>query len=518
MTSNPWDVDSLEAFTFFCCPECDYKSRESMLFEGHALKNHPMSFTFFGGQEEDYLEEDSDDKSRLYFDSENYIKSEPMDDYHHHLAEESSLKDDEENKIDIKKEFDQQKTPSKKESKPSTCLVCQEEFPTSIQMKRHRKSKHSGEVKCKTCHKTFTTYALLTNHTRNGKCDSKGEPSTCLVCQEVFPTTAMMKNHRKNQHPGSVQCRVCSVNFPNCRKLYDHHYKCHSSRIQCDLCSKTFVTSAVYRRHYENVHKAKEESKVYQCDKCSYNTIVERNLMQHQDRVHYEGPSSICPYCSKECGSRTSLSCHISSRHTHVRNTKTEAGSTFKCMICKDQPTFKNNSAYLLHYRFAHNDLPPECEGIEKVYCDQCGKWFASDYNLKIHVQTYHEGKYQPSKNGKRYACQLCEKTYSTKSNLDEHVLSVHEKNTPYECDLCPRKFGLQSKLRSHKSNVHTEAICEICKKDLPNKTDLSRHQMKVHGVVPKGAIQCPYCPLVFKIQSSLDKHVKNKHLDNMNL
>ena len=48
MPLNPWQVESLDAFNFLCCPECEYKSKEEEIFKSHALENHPQSSDFFG--------------------------------------------------------------------------------------------------------------------------------------------------------------------------------------------------------------------------------------------------------------------------------------------------------------------------------------------------------------------------------------------------------------------------------------------------------------------------------------
>lgn len=44
---NPWEVQSLQDFTFICCPECVYRSQDAESFECHALENHPKSLSFF---------------------------------------------------------------------------------------------------------------------------------------------------------------------------------------------------------------------------------------------------------------------------------------------------------------------------------------------------------------------------------------------------------------------------------------------------------------------------------------
>ena len=44
---NPWLVDSIQAFAFFNCPECQVKTKDENYFQDHALQNHPLSFEFF---------------------------------------------------------------------------------------------------------------------------------------------------------------------------------------------------------------------------------------------------------------------------------------------------------------------------------------------------------------------------------------------------------------------------------------------------------------------------------------
>ena len=48
MDSNPWQVNGIEEFSYFHCPECTFVAKEESLFQDHALENHPLSFGLFG--------------------------------------------------------------------------------------------------------------------------------------------------------------------------------------------------------------------------------------------------------------------------------------------------------------------------------------------------------------------------------------------------------------------------------------------------------------------------------------
>ena len=47
MAQNPWAVESIQAFYFLKCPECDFDTKEDNIFEYHATENHPLSFALF---------------------------------------------------------------------------------------------------------------------------------------------------------------------------------------------------------------------------------------------------------------------------------------------------------------------------------------------------------------------------------------------------------------------------------------------------------------------------------------
>ena len=44
---NPWVVENIEAFNFYCCPECDFQSKNGDYFKRHAMESHKKSKVFF---------------------------------------------------------------------------------------------------------------------------------------------------------------------------------------------------------------------------------------------------------------------------------------------------------------------------------------------------------------------------------------------------------------------------------------------------------------------------------------
>ena len=56
MDTNPWQVECVEVFSHFICPECPFLSKEKGFFQDHAEKKHPLSCALFGRK--DYEVED----------------------------------------------------------------------------------------------------------------------------------------------------------------------------------------------------------------------------------------------------------------------------------------------------------------------------------------------------------------------------------------------------------------------------------------------------------------------------
>ena len=78
---NPWEVDSLEAFSYLKCPECTYDTKNENNFKDHALETHPLSFEFFGKHfQEDELTLDDKTKSEIKIKEES-VEINPDIDY-----------------------------------------------------------------------------------------------------------------------------------------------------------------------------------------------------------------------------------------------------------------------------------------------------------------------------------------------------------------------------------------------------------------------------------------------------
>ena len=53
MDYNPWQVDTIQEFSYYKCPECSFEIQEEQFFQSHAVENHPLSYVFFGKNDEE---------------------------------------------------------------------------------------------------------------------------------------------------------------------------------------------------------------------------------------------------------------------------------------------------------------------------------------------------------------------------------------------------------------------------------------------------------------------------------
>ena len=77
---NPWVVESIEAFSFYCCPECDFKSKKEDRFKRHAIESHNKSKVFFITSKSENKTNNDDDSMDVETESEYQEEQENMED------------------------------------------------------------------------------------------------------------------------------------------------------------------------------------------------------------------------------------------------------------------------------------------------------------------------------------------------------------------------------------------------------------------------------------------------------
>ena len=262
---NPWSVANLDFYLYYCCPQCDHKSKTKPNFIDHAHAEHPESKVTLNdavvkkeisqepieikqefdaqegeghvetvleelkGEEEgpivNYNEQDFDDLDYDFYD-DNVADQDYIDDY-------DDQGDDQDFEPELKKPKKEVKQRKKRKPKeqikeeiiegPIQCYRCGEEFEDVASVKEHQTSKH--KVKSK-------------------KYYGKPRSHQCHVCQGMYETEDKLNNHSCNysqrniEELGENRCDICNQTFKWRDQLNNHNriYHVDEKKFACDQC------------------------------------------------------------------------------------------------------------------------------------------------------------------------------------------------------------------------------------------------------------------------------------------
>ena len=164
---NPWNVECLEEFLYFCCPECDLRDQSKENFIQHALDKHQNSKEYVLPFNDFIIKDEPNDKDNENINNENLHNIE--DDYGEMLECELKYENNEENinyetTVGGSKNSTQQilnPVESKKlyeaGKKDKYCAICVKTFFSVQNLKQHIEAIHEGlRHKCPHCSDEFT--------------------------------------------------------------------------------------------------------------------------------------------------------------------------------------------------------------------------------------------------------------------------------------------------------------------------------------------------------------------------
>ena len=186
--ANPWLVESLYDFSYFCCPECPEKWQEKQDFINHAFSFHPKSDVILARVKDGSLDDVefpnvktenlSEDGNEIVDTSVGCpeVKTEVLE-VHENLSQESE-------------QFD-----FAAEEKPFSCDYCCKSFARNDALKIHERI-HTGEkpFSCEICGKSFTTRSDVKVHIRT---HTGEKPFSCEICGKSFNQQINLKTHKR---------------------------------------------------------------------------------------------------------------------------------------------------------------------------------------------------------------------------------------------------------------------------------------------------------------------------------
>ena len=263
----------------------------------------------------------------------------------------------------------------------------------------------------------------------------------------------------------------------------------------------------------------------------SQDEILDLKMLKHYYQkinkfVNQESSSIIkeidikCSLCKKDFKKDEDHKCDvISNNETDNPKIKTE---NLKCEKC--DKVFQKYKSLWNHYNLLHKDYAcnichkifhgtktrkahvKECHEERKNQCELCSQSFAKACYLRDHINSIHRGL-------KMFQCDVCNEQFTRRNGLKRHNEAKHTKIKNFQCSLCDAAFGRNHLLKDHIRVLHDgiKEKCKYCDETFSHKSDLSRHNSKVHSD-SKQIFDCKICGQVFFNYGAFYQHKRSKH------
>lgn len=310
----------------------------------------------------------------------------------------------------------------------------------------------------------------------------------CLVCNKMFKSLKEKLLHA-GQHSPCAEAMEKSGAIRSATQVKSVH-----SGIKKDTDEDTGTTPlqpkeevGVIRDETRTMLESFASNGEYKCPECGLSFPSAETLFEHRKMV----------FKSRV----TCQICHVvfKKRLSKIKHMKTHTVADLRCLIC--------NRTYPNRYSWSQHQLYHM--GLVLYECKECGKRFQRNSELEVHART-HTGE-------RPFQCASCSGAFTTRQALKRHLVT-HMDGQEVDCDICHKTYKNivclnKHKLKAHskgkgKAKVRRDFMCKTCNEVFPSEKKLAWHQ-ETHERWPKKCQQCGEC---FIHQSSLTKHIRQKH------
>ena len=351
---NPWDVQSLEEFRYYCCPECPSKSVNKTDFIKHAVIFHPES--------QSVIERLEDNKAAIKTETTSSEATESAN-----ANAPSTFEQNNAQNKDNKSSFALKKAvlslPKLSESAIKKYTKSAETYApiSTVEITRDKDEELKKNTAEPLCY-IFDLSAAPIHQTEHNyfHVGNKSSPSVVTKAKKSIAITEKDLLPVKPRH----NCEKCAKSFIHNSQLRRHIREEHHGKIRhkCKKCGKSFSLKVTLKRHIKSVH----ENVRYKCDKCGKSFSLKVNLKRHIKSVH-ENVRYNCDKCENSFSKETDLNRHIKSVHENVR---------YNCDMC--DKSFSQKASLYTHIQAVHENI--------RYNCDMCDKSFSQKASLYRHM------------------------------------------------------------------------------------------------------------------------------------
>lgn len=355
-----------------------------------------------------------------------------------------------------------------------------------------------------------------------GKCDTGFQ---CYLCRDCFSMESKYSRHMLQNHKidRPFHCHFCNYSS-TCTKLIVKHSK------RKHRCSDMIKDGLKADRKYYMIVGTQKVSGVMEESKTSEKSVskeidIENGVNNLRNSINEKKILSVsemenqvffCCKCPYRTTTKTLLTSHVNAKHSTDRK-------LYLCKICEF--TCKQKRTLDIHEKKHKNETT-------SFVCDICEKGFYSNTALKRHVVTHSQDR--------PYACihENCMKSFKFQGALTDHVKSVHQRKCDKKSETIDKSvnekssdaaiFSNNSELKNQtsesnasKSQIKQDNIksdspkfkCnwKNCKMKFRDNFNLEIHMATHTGKKKK---KCPYCGFTCIQKTSLDWHLKKKHVN----
>ena len=540
---SPWDVTSVEDFLYYCCPECDLKSKDSQSFIEHAIACHNQLAQFIRDEPDIQDPPPPEDEevtngvttSEIDQSQSNLLENvkTELEDY----TEESIDFDDNYVPEDTKEDITDDVTGDDVTGETWQCYACAQEAETKDEIKLHCKEHFTKliasmygpprELQCHNCRILLRSTNAFENHKcgevpKTWRTENTHKRQKCIECDQKFPSFQAMLIHSSVEHPNkSIQyCDLCDYKcatssvlalhrqkhfiketFPcdqcdyvgsKADLLYKHRWYNHRERqmVSCEICKKQFKTQLELKRH---IMKHTQE-KPHKCDMCDYSARTSTQVKFHKKKVHSEFRPHVCHICGKGFMRPYDLKSHMESMHN-------EGGKSYMCDKCGK--SFQTPKAFKIHV-FKHQ-MFHMCTVCERVFCGRT--------KLRDHLAVDHQIGVTFDE---MFICHLCHKKHKSSSSLDDHLHSEHKLRKDHFCLHCDDKsFSTKAMKTLHMIEVHEMNPIADANSEFQIEPSMNIKSADVIDTSKGKSVVCDICNKIMSSMRTLVDHKRQYHTDS---